>query len=156
MGDEQEVLESPRQYTPVKIETTTEEVYDLEAEVERAKYFDPGEDRCVVLADPRIDKQNGIELPEQAREKRLMGTVVAAGPGAHDFQGVLQPNTYGPGDRVHYNGYAGSEWEFEFDDGTKRNYLVMRAGEVLVRVRAAPPMEEPRMCRGINYDEPEG
>ena len=63
----------------------------------------------------------GILIPVSAKEKPLMGEVVAVGNGTKDDEMVLKN-----GDTVLYGKYAGTEIELE---GEK--YLIMRQSDVL-------------------------
>jgi len=65
----------------------------------------------------------GIVIPEQARERRLSGEIVAAGPRAPDWAR--------PGLRTLYERYAGSE--VVFDDDESVVHLVL-PGDQLVPV----------------------
>lgn len=67
----------------------------------------------------------GIIIPDSAKEKPLMGKVLAVGGGTKDEEMVLAA-----GDEVLYGKYAGTEIEFE---GTK--YLMMRQSDVLAVIK---------------------
>lgn len=53
--------------------------------------------------------KGGIIIPETAKNLPLLGEVLAAGPGAKDQDGRLQPLDVEKGDQVYYNRYAGAE-----------------------------------------------
>ena len=63
----------------------------------------------------------GIIIPDSAKEKPLMGEIVAVGNGTKDEEMVVKV-----GDNVLYGKYAGTEIEL---DGEK--YLIMRQADVL-------------------------
>lgn len=63
----------------------------------------------------------GIIIPDTAKEKPLMGKVIAVGEGTKDEKMVLKAN-----DEVLYGKYAGTELELEGD-----KYLIMRQSDVL-------------------------
>ena len=65
--------------------------------------------------------EEGIIIPDTAKEKPLKGEVIAVGNGTKDEEMVLKV-----GDTVLYGKYAGTELEVE---GTK--YLIMRQSDVL-------------------------
>ncbi len=87
----------------------------------------PLEDRVLVLPHEAETKtKNGIYLPEGAKEKPLMGKVVAAGPGKTSDKGDRTPLLIKKGDTVLYGKYSGTEIEI---DGEK--HLILRESEVL-------------------------
>ena len=63
----------------------------------------------------------GIIIPDSAKEKPLLGEVIAVGNGTKDEAMVLNA-----GDQVLYGKYAGTELEYE---GEK--FLIMRQSDVL-------------------------
>lgn len=66
----------------------------------------------------------GIIIPDSAKEKPLVGEVVAAGQGSKDEEMIVKT-----GDKVLYGKYAGTELEWE---GEK--YLIMRQSDILAIV----------------------
>lgn len=66
----------------------------------------------------------GIIIPDSAKEKPLVGEVLAAGNGSKDEEMVVKV-----GDKVLYGKYAGTELEWE---GEK--YLIMRQSDILAIV----------------------
>jgi chaperonin GroES len=82
--------------------------------------------KIAVIADPEQAKtKGGIYIADVARERPLTGTVVAAGPGQHEY-GVFVANGIKAGDRVAWQKHAG---HILFYDG--REYLIMFQGDVL-------------------------
>ncbi len=78
-------------------------------------------DRVVIEAAPAEEKTaGGIIIPDTAKEKPVLGTVVAAGSGKKD-----EPTTVKVGDKVLYGKYAGTEITYE---GTE--YLIMRESDI--------------------------
>ncbi len=67
---------------------------------------------------------SGIIIPDSAKEKPLVGEVVAAGQGSKDEEMIVKL-----GDKVLYGKYAGTELEWE---GEK--YLIMRQSDILAIV----------------------
>ena len=82
----------------------------------------PLSDRVLVKPNPAEEKTaGGLFIPDTAKEKPLMGKVVAVGPGTADIKMEVKE-----GDTVLYGKYAGTELEF---DGEK--YLIMRQSDIL-------------------------
>ncbi len=81
----------------------------------------PLADRVVVEPAPAEDKTaGGIIIPDTAKEKPQMGTVVAVGEGTKDA-----PVTLKVGEKVLYGKYAGTELTLEGKD-----YLIMRESDI--------------------------
>jgi chaperonin GroES len=87
----------------------------------------PYSNRCLVLPDSHPDRIGSIIIPDVAKEKVLIGTVVAAGQGK--FYGDRRvPNEVKTGDRVLYAKFSGGY------DGFKINgvaHLSMRDEDIL-------------------------
>ncbi len=78
------------------------------------------------LAEEKMTK-SGIVLPETAdKEKPMMGTVLAVGPGKKNDKGELQPMAVKVGDKVLFKKYGPDEIEV---DGKK--YLVGDEDDIL-------------------------
>jgi chaperonin GroES len=78
------------------------------------------------LAEEKMTK-SGIVLPETAdKEKPMMGTVLAIGPGKKNDKGELQPMSVKVGDKVLFKKYGPDEIEV---DGKK--YLVGDEDDIL-------------------------
>ena len=87
----------------------------------------PLEDRVVVLpSEAEAVTAGGIVLPEAAKEKPLMGKVIAVGPGKLLDSGTRGEVDIKKGDTVLYGMYGGSDVEV---DGTE--YKIMRESEIL-------------------------
>jgi chaperonin GroES len=87
----------------------------------------PLEDRVVVLPqEAEAVTAGGIVLPESAKEKPLMGKVVAAGEGKLLDSGKRGKMSVKKGDTVLYSKYGGSEVEV---DGVE--YKILRESELL-------------------------
>ncbi len=81
----------------------------------------PLADRVVVEPAPAEDKTaGGIIIPDTAKEKPQMGTVVAVGEGTKDA-----PVTLKIGEKVLYGKYAVTELTLEGKD-----YLIMRESDI--------------------------
>ncbi|MBE6202021.1 MAG: co-chaperone GroES [Tidjanibacter sp.] len=82
----------------------------------------PLSDRVVILPNPAEEKTaGGLFIPDTAKEKPLMGTVKAVGPGTADVKMEVKE-----GDVVMYGKYAGTEVEI---DGT--SYLIMKQADIM-------------------------
>jgi chaperonin GroES len=86
----------------------------------------PLSDRVVVRAEDAEDKTaSGIILPDTAKEKPQMGTVVATGPGKLSDTGNLIKMAVKKGDKVLYGKYSGTEIKHEGTD-----LLIMRESDI--------------------------
>ena len=82
----------------------------------------PLSDRVLVLPNPAEEKTaGGLFIPDTAKEKPLMGKVVAVGPGTTDVKMEVKE-----GDTVLYGKYAGTELNIEGVD-----YLIMKQSDIL-------------------------
>ena len=73
--------------------------------------FDPLGDRVLIMPDPTEEvSEGGIYIPNMAKERPTMGTVVATGPGkwVKETQS-MHPVGVGVGDRVLFGKYAGTD-----------------------------------------------
>jgi chaperonin GroES len=87
----------------------------------------PLEDRIVVKPQEAETKTaGGIVLPDTAKEKPLMGKVVAVGPGKMLESGKRSSMSVKKNDTVLYGKYSGSEVEV---DGVE--YKIVRESEIL-------------------------
>jgi chaperonin GroES len=91
----------------------------------------PLEDRVIIKAVQEEEKTaSGIVLPDTAKEKPMLGEVVAAGEGKWDDEGKKRiPVDVKVGDQVIYGKYAGTEYK---SDGEE--LLILRVGEILAVV----------------------
>jgi len=89
--------------------------------------FRPLHDRVVVR---RIEDDErtpgGIIIPDTAKEKPQQGEVIAAGPGARDEKGVVQPLDVKAGDRVLFGKWSGSEVKIDGEE-----LLIMKESDIL-------------------------
>ena len=88
-------------------------------------------DRVVVKAEDDLEQRtaSGLVIPDTAKEKPMIGEVLAVGPGAFNDEGKRLPVDVKEGDQVLYSKYAGTEVKLE---GTE--YLVLSARDVLAVV----------------------
>lgn len=92
--------------------------------------FNPLGNRVVI--EPSEDDQQvsagGIYIPDTAKEKPQLGTVVAVGPGRLTDEGTRVSMEVAVGDTVVYSKYAGTEYR-EGDT----EYLVVREDDILFK-----------------------
>lgn len=87
-------------------------------------------DRIVIKPSPAEEKtKGGIILPDTAKEKPVVGEVVAAGPGRKADDGKLVPMEVKVGDKVLYGKYTGTEVTL---DG--QEFLIMRESDLFAVV----------------------
>ena len=90
----------------------------------------PLADRVVIKPSPADEKtKGGIILPDTAKEKPVIGEVVAVGPGKITDDGKKIPPEVKVGDKVLYGKYSGTEVTIEGDE-----YLIMREADVVAIV----------------------
>ncbi len=86
----------------------------------------PLADRVVVKPAPAEEKTaSGIIIPDTAKEKPMMGEIVAAGKGKTSDDGKFVTMELKVGDKVLYGKYSGTEVTIEGED-----YLIMRESDV--------------------------
>jgi chaperonin GroES len=87
----------------------------------------PIEDRVLIKPNEAEEKtKSGIYLPEGAKEKPMIGKVIATGPGKLNDKGVRTELSVKKGDQVIYGKYAGTEVDI---DGVK--HMIVRENELL-------------------------
>ena len=83
-------------------------------------------DRVVIKPAPQEEKtKGGIILPDTAKEKPVVGEVIAAGPGRRLDYGKMITLDLKVGDKVLYGKYSGTEVTLE-----GREYLIMRESDI--------------------------
>jgi chaperonin GroES len=85
-------------------------------------------DRVVVKAKDDQDARtaSGLVIPDTAKEKPVLGEVLAVGPGEVNDQGERVPMDVKEGDTVVYSKYGGTEIKFEGQD-----YLILSSRDLL-------------------------
>ena len=68
----------------------------------------------------------GIFLPEAAKEKPMIGKIIAVGPGKTNDNGTVTKMSVKKGNKVLYSKYMGSEVEL---DGEK--YIILKEADIL-------------------------
>ena len=87
-------------------------------------------DRVVIKPSPAEEKtKGGIILPDTAKEKPVIGEIVAVGPGKKSEEGKIVPMDLKVGDKVLYGKYSGTEVTV---DG--QEYLIMREADIFAVV----------------------
>ncbi|MGA2624899.1 MAG: co-chaperone GroES [Bacteroidota bacterium] len=90
----------------------------------------PLADRVVIKPSPGEEKtKSGLIIPDTAKEKPVVGEVVAAGPGRKADDGKVIPMELKVGDKVLYGKYSGTEVTL---DG--QEYLIMRESDIFAVV----------------------
>ena len=89
--------------------------------------FRPLHDRVVVRRiDAEEKSKGGIIIPDTAKEKPQEGEVIAAGPGARDEAGKVQPLDVKAGDRVLFGKWSGTEVRIDGED-----LLIMKESDIM-------------------------
>jgi chaperonin GroES len=73
--------------------------------------------------------KGGIILPDTAKEKPVIGEIVAVGPGKISDEGKKVAMEVKVGDKVLYGKYSGTEVTYEGDE-----YLIMREADIFAIV----------------------
>ena len=90
----------------------------------------PLDDRIIVKpSEAEETTSSGLVIPDTAKEKPVVGTVLAVGPGKFE-DGQRVPMDVNVGDTVVYSKYGGTEWKDT--DGTE--YQILSARDVLAIV----------------------
>jgi chaperonin GroES len=90
----------------------------------------PLADRVIIKPAPAEEKtKGGIILPDTAKEKPVIGEVVAVGPGKVSDDGKKIPCEVKVGDKVLYGKYSGTEVTVEGEE-----YLIMREADIFAVV----------------------
>ncbi len=86
----------------------------------------PLADRVVVKPSEAEERtKGGIIVPDTAKEKPVLGEVVAVGPGKRGDDGKIIPMEVKKGDKVLYGKYSGTEVTVGGND-----YLIMRESDL--------------------------
>ena len=89
--------------------------------------FRPLHDRVVVKrVESETKSAGGIIIPDTAKEKPQEGEIVAAGPGARDESGKVQPLDVKAGDRVLFGKWSGTEVKLNGED-----LLIMKESDIM-------------------------
>ena len=102
--------------------------------------FRPLHDRVVVRRiDAEEKSKGGIIIPDTAKEKPQEGEVIAAGPGARDESGKVQPLDVKAGDRVLFGKWSGTEVRIDGED-----LLIMKESDIMGIVEGTAADEDGR------------
>jgi chaperonin GroES len=89
--------------------------------------FRPLHDRVVIRrVDEEEKSKGGIIIPDTAKEKPMEGEVVAAGPGARNEDGVVQPLEVKAGDRVLFGKWSGTEVKLDGEE-----LIIMKESDIM-------------------------
>jgi chaperonin GroES len=89
--------------------------------------FRPLGDRVLVRRVEEEEKtKGGIIIPDTAKEKPQEGEVLAAGPGARDDNGKIQPLDVRVGDRILFGKWSGTEVKLDGED-----LIIMKESDIL-------------------------
>jgi len=104
-----------------------EEPQNLFVHEENDMTFRPLHDRILVRRIEADEKTaGGIIIPDTAKEKPQEGEVVAAGPGARNEAGQLQPLDVKAGDRILFGKWSGTEIKLDGED-----LIIMKESDVM-------------------------
>ena len=94
--------------------------------------FRPLYDRILVRrVDSEEKTKGGIIIPDTAKEKPQEGEVIAAGPGARNDAGQIQPLDVKVGDRILFGKWSGTEIKIAGED-----LLIMKESDVMGIIEA--------------------
>ena len=97
------------------------------SEEKKGMKFRPLHDRVVVQRMESEQKTaGGIIIPDTAKEKPMEGKVIAAGSGARDETGKVQPLDVKAGDTVLFGKWSGTEVKIDGQD-----YLIMKESDIM-------------------------
>jgi chaperonin GroES len=89
--------------------------------------FRPLHDRVVIRrVDEEEKSKGGIIIPDTAKEKPMEGEVVAAGPGARNEDGKIQPLDVKAGDRVLFGKWSGTEVKLDGEE-----LIIMKESDIM-------------------------
>jgi chaperonin GroES len=104
-----------------------EEPQNLFVQEENDMAFRPLHDRILVRRIEADEKTaGGIIIPDTAKEKPQEGEVIAAGPGARNEAGQLQPLDVKAGDRILFGKWSGTEIKLDGED-----LIIMKESDVM-------------------------
>jgi chaperonin GroES len=90
----------------------------------------PLADRVIIKPSPADERtKGGIILPDTAKEKPVVGEVIATGPGRVADDGKKIPLEVKVGDKVLYGKYSGTEVTIDGDE-----FLIMREADIFAIV----------------------
>ena len=89
--------------------------------------FRPLHDRVLIKRTDSEEKTaGGLIIPDTAKEKPMEGKVIAAGSGARDETGKVQPLDVKAGDLVLFGKWSGTEVKIDGQD-----YLIMKESDIM-------------------------
>jgi chaperonin GroES len=89
--------------------------------------FRPLHDRVLIRRVESEEKSTGgIIIPDTAQEKPMEGEVIAAGPGARNEEGKIQPLEVKAGDRVLFGKWSGTEVKLDGEE-----LIIMKESDIM-------------------------
>jgi chaperonin GroES len=87
----------------------------------------PLHDRVLVRRTEEEERTaGGIIVPDTAKEKPMQGEVIAAGPGARDESGRIEPLDVKAGDHILFGKFSGTEVKVDGED-----LLIMKESDIM-------------------------
>jgi chaperonin GroES len=100
--------------------------------------FRPLHDRILVRRiEPQEKTTGGVIIPDTAKEKPQEGEVIAAGPGARNESGQLEPLDVKVGDRILFGKWSGNEIRLDGED-----LLIMKESDVMGVIEVAASVKK--------------
>lgn len=100
-------------------------------------YVVPLADKLVVELPEKVEKIGSIFIPDQAKEEKSEGIVIAVGPGRIAESGALIPVRVSVGDKVAFGKWAGDDI-----DANGRRLKILKEVEILAIIREEEPTNE--------------
>lgn len=94
--------------------------------IEKPVAFQPTNDRVMIKASLSADKVGSLFIPESARKRSQLATVVAVGTGPRLYSGEIGKMPFKPGQTVMIGEWTGVDVEI---DGEK--YLIVKEADIL-------------------------
>lgn len=91
--------------------------------------FRPLNDRVLIKRNEAEASSGGIILPDSAKKKQEIATVIATGPGKRKDDGALESMEIKAGDSVLLDRYAGQEVTLDGEE-----YLIVRQDDIIAIV----------------------
>ena len=91
----------------------------------------PARGKCVVVREEAEGKTpGGIILPDVAKEKPVIGKILACGQPDMNSDGMLAPEDFKEGDRVVFTSYSRNKIELE-----RQEYLILAFEDILAVIK---------------------
>jgi chaperonin GroES len=90
------------------------------------KQIKPLHNNIVIKQDENEERYGNILVADMGKDKPLIGTIIAVGPGLINLNGVLIPNTLQVGDKVVFTAFGGQRMVVENEE-----YLIYKEQDIL-------------------------